>query len=191
MRSMDVIVVHENGGNSFEMSLVQDEQLIETLGTNSAHESLCHTIRLRGAKRGANDLDARASKHLVKTVGELLVPVANQEAELLGAFSQHPSQLPGLLCDPWRGRIRRAAREMDAAAAQFDEEEDVQALEPDGLDGEEVDREHAVPMRSHERPPGGSSSCADRSETRLPKPRAHGRCREGYPRPFSSPTMRR
>ena len=74
MRSMDVIVVHENGGNSFEMSLVQDEQLIETLGTNSAHESLCHTIRLRGAKRGANDLDARASKHLVKTVGELLVP---------------------------------------------------------------------------------------------------------------------
>src|SRR5207247_274324 len=66
----------------------------------------------------------------------------------------------------------------------FDEEEYIQALKPDGLDGEEVDREHAVPVRSYERPPGRSSSCANRSETRLPKPRAYGRRRNGEAQAF-------
>src|SRR5438034_622281 len=87
--------------------------------------------------------------------------------------SARRGQLARLLCDPGRGRIRRAAREMNAAAAQFDEEEDVQTLQPDGLDGEKVDGEHAVPVRSYERPPGRPSSSANRSETGVPKPRAH------------------
>ena len=184
MRSVDVIVVHENGDDSLKMSLVQDQQPIETLGTNGAHEPLRHTIRLRDTKRRANNLEASPSKYLVKTVGELLVPVANQEAEFLGAFRQRPGQLARLLCDPGRGRIRRAAREMDAAAAQFDEEEDVQTLEPDGLDGEKVDGEHSVPVRAYERPPGRSSSSANRSETGVPKPRAHGRRRDSEPQPL-------
>jgi hypothetical protein len=33
---------------------------------------------------------------------------------------------------------------MDAAATQFDEEENAEAPQRDGLDGEEVDREHAL-----------------------------------------------
>ena len=90
VRAMDVIVIHEHGGNSLELPLVQNQQPIETLGTNGSHEPFRHTVRLWGTKRRANDLDARASKHLVKTIGELLVPVANQEAERLGAFRQRP-----------------------------------------------------------------------------------------------------
>jgi hypothetical protein len=39
---------------------------------------------------------------------------------------------------------------MDAAAAQFDEEEHVQPLQPDRLDGEEVNREHALAVRAQE-----------------------------------------
>ena len=54
---MDVIVVHEHRGNSFEMPSVQNEQLIETLGTNSAHEPFRHTVRLWGTKRRADDLE--------------------------------------------------------------------------------------------------------------------------------------
>jgi hypothetical protein len=62
-----------------------------------------------------------ASKHVVKTVGEFLVRVANQEAERFSAFCQSPRQLPGRLGDPRRGRIRRAARDVHTATAQFDE----------------------------------------------------------------------
>jgi hypothetical protein len=46
----------------------QDQQPIETLGTNGAHEPLRHTIRLRGTKRRANNLEASTSKYLVKSV---------------------------------------------------------------------------------------------------------------------------
>ena len=84
MRSVDVRVVHEHGDNSLAMSLVQDRQPVETFGTNGAHEPLRHTIRLQGTKRRANNLEASPSKYLVKTVAELLVPVANQEAEFSG-----------------------------------------------------------------------------------------------------------
>jgi hypothetical protein len=43
---------------------------------------------------------------------------------------------------------------MDAAAAELHEEEDVEALEPDGLDGEEVDGEHLVGVLADEVAPG-------------------------------------
>jgi hypothetical protein len=56
--------------------------------------------------------------------------------------------------DPAAARIRRAAAEMHTAAAELDEEEHVQPLQPDGLDREEVDREHAVRLRAQERAPG-------------------------------------
>jgi hypothetical protein len=45
---------------------------------------------------------------------------------------------------------------MDAAAAEFDEEEHVEATQRDGLDAEEVNSEHGVRLlpqkRRHERP---------------------------------------
>jgi hypothetical protein len=46
--------------------------------------------------------------------------------------------------NPWSARLRGAAGEVDAPATQLDEEEDVQSLKPDRLDGEEVDCEHAL-----------------------------------------------
>src|SRR5262252_2080342 len=66
---------------------------------------------------------------------------------------------------------------MHLSAAQFDEEEDVQPLQPDALDGEEVDREQALPMRSDECAPRQASARPDRSRPRVAKPRADGRRR--------------
>jgi hypothetical protein len=40
--------------------------------------------------------------------------------------------------------------DVHTAAAQFDEEQHVQSLQPDRLDGEEIDREQAAPVRSDE-----------------------------------------
>src|SRR4029453_47218 len=104
--------------------------------------------------RCANDLDPLTSEYLVKIVREFLVPVANreflvpvanQEAKQFGAFGQRPTQVPGLLRHPRRARIRRASGEMNTAAAEFNEEEHVQSLQPDGLDRKEIDREHSPP----------------------------------------------
>jgi hypothetical protein len=43
---------------------------------------------------------------------------------------------------------------VDASATEFDEEEHVQSPQRDRLDGEEVDREHALRLCSHEGAPG-------------------------------------
>jgi hypothetical protein len=70
---------------------------------------------------------------------------------------------------------------MDTASAQFDEEEHVQPLQPDRLDGEEVDREHPLPVCSQELTPRHPTARADWSETRFPKPCAHRRRRNLEP----------
>jgi hypothetical protein len=80
---------------------------------------------------------------------------------------------------------------MNAAAAEFDEEEHVEPLQPDRLDGEEIDREYASPVRSQELAPGHSTAPADRPE---PPSRSQVRtvvAETATARPFNSPTMRR
>ena len=83
MRPVAIVMIPEHGEDPLKMLVIQDREPVETFGANSPHKSLRHAIRLRGAKRRANDLQPNASKHLVKTVGEFLVPVADQEAKRL------------------------------------------------------------------------------------------------------------
>jgi len=154
------------------MLLVQDKQPVETLRTNRAHEALRHAVRLRSPERRTNNLAPNPAKYFVETVRELLVPVANQIAEAFWV-AQAPCQLAGLLGHPLRARRRRAAREMHAPAAQFDEEEDIQPLEPDRVHREEVDGERALAMRSQKLTPCHPATPAGGSKTGLQKPRPH------------------
>ena len=116
MWPMAVVMVDEDANDLLEMLAVEDQEPIQTLRANRSHEPFRDAVRLRRAKRRANDLEPTASEHVVKTVGEFLVPVANQEAERLWAFGQPPCQLTGLLCYPRRNRIRRAARDVHTVA---------------------------------------------------------------------------
>jgi hypothetical protein len=64
VRSVDVVVVHEGGKGPLELLVVQDQQPVQTLRANGAHEPLRLPVRLRGTKRHANNfdrLDARTS----------------------------------------------------------------------------------------------------------------------------------
>src|SRR5262245_46480768 len=118
MWSVAVVVVPEDGEHTIQVLLVQDQQPIEALRANGAYESLRHAIRLRGLKRRSNDLHTAASKHLVKTARELLIPIPNQETERCRALGDAPGQVAGLLRHPWRARMGRAGRDMHTAAAQ-------------------------------------------------------------------------
>jgi hypothetical protein len=73
-----------------------------------------------------------------------LLSVADQEAKRSSSLLERPGELTRLLGDPWSGRVGGAAGEVDAPATQLDEEERVQPLQRDRLDGEEVDCEHAL-----------------------------------------------
>ena len=101
-----------------------------------------------------------------------------------------PRELPGRLEDPGAGRVGCAAGEVDATAAKLDEDEHVQPLQRDRLDGEEVDCEHALCLCPQEGSPGRSASRADRTEPSLAQDLLHRRGGHREARPFSSPTIR-
>jgi hypothetical protein len=74
MGPLAVVMLHEDLEDALKMLMVQEQQRVETFRANRAHKPLRDAIRLRRAKWRANDLEPVAAKHLVKTVGEFLVP---------------------------------------------------------------------------------------------------------------------
>src|SRR5207247_11198056 len=105
-------------------------------------------------------------------------PIANQKLDTFRTLHQGPRQLPRLLGDPGRRRIRCAAGQMHTTAAQLDEKENVEPLQPDRLDREEIDRQHAMAWCLDELTQRHSSALAYRAETRLPQPCADRRRRQ-------------
>ena len=92
---------------------------------------------------------------------------------------QRPGELAGLLGDPDAGRVRCTAGQVDAPAVELYEEQHVQPLQRDGLDGEEIDRDHALGLRPQKGTPRESGAVAGRPEPRLPQDLPHGRRRNG------------
>jgi len=86
------------------MLLAQNQQPVETLRPNRAHEALRHAVGLGRPKWRPDDLNVFSPKHVVKALGELLITIPDQESEGRRAIGQCPGQLPGLLRDPRRGR---------------------------------------------------------------------------------------
>src|SRR6267378_8491715 len=116
---MAIVVINEDAKDMLEMLGVQDQEPIETLRANRPYEPLRDSVCLRGTKRRANDLNPIASEHPIETVGEFLVPVANQEPEGFRPVSQGPRQLARLLRDPQPTRIGGAPRKVHATTAQL------------------------------------------------------------------------
>ena len=175
MWSVPVVMFDERLEDPFQVLLVENQQPVETLRADGAHKSLGGPVGLWRATWRPHDLYALGSEHVVKTISKFLIPIANQKSHRLRTLCQDPGQLPRLLNDPGRVRIRRATGHMHTAAAQLDEEEHGQPLQPDRFDCEEIDRQQAVPVRPYELAPGYSRVPAGWPETRYPKPRAHGR----------------
>src|SRR4030095_2373158 len=105
MWTMAVVMSREDAKHMMEVISMEDEEQVETLRTNSPYESLSHAIGLGCAKRGTNDLDSLAAKHLIKGGREFLVPIANQEPNPLRPLRQRPRHLPCLLYQPRGARI--------------------------------------------------------------------------------------
>ena len=185
-----VVMGYEHLENALKVFLVQNEQPVETLRADGAHEPLGHPVGLRGAERRANDFDPVTPEHVVKLVGEFLVPIAKQEANGFRAARHRPGQLASALEDPRRAGMRCASCQMHTTAAQLDEEEDVEPLQLQRLHRREIDGQQTVPVYAHELAPGDPLRVHDG-----PRPVALTQVRtvvaeRGMPRPFNSPTIR-
>src|SRR6266571_6591850 len=102
-----------------------DQEPVEALGAGGADEALGERVRLRRSHRRLDDLDSFAGEDGVEVAAELAVPVVDEEAKRRSPLLERPGELAGLLGDPWSGRVRGAAGEVDAPAFQLDEEEHV------------------------------------------------------------------
>ena len=143
VRPVAVVVVDEDTEHAFEVAAVHDQEPVQALGAGGADEALGERVRFRCSHGSLDDLDAFADEDGVEVAGELAVAVADQEATRRWTLLQCPGELARLLGDLGTGRVRGAAGQVAASATELDEEEHVKPPQRDGLDGEEVDREHA------------------------------------------------
>jgi hypothetical protein len=171
----------------------QSRHSVRTVRTNrSATPLAC------GARNGVLMTSSPSLRNkLVKPIGEFLIPIANQKPHRFRALGQGPRQLPGLLDDPWCTRVRRATGHMHTPAAQLDEEEDVEPLQPDRLDRDER-RAHVKKSTANRLWRCARTNSRHVVSRRLPagpRPAARSHARTvvaetEMPRPFSSPTIR-
>jgi hypothetical protein len=114
VRPLGVVVGHVAAEHVFKVTSAEDQQPVETLGADGAHEPLRVGVRLRRPNGRLDDLDAFAAEHLIEAGAELAVSVVEQEACPLEQAGE--GEVACLLCDPGAGRVGGAAGEMDLAA---------------------------------------------------------------------------
>jgi hypothetical protein len=87
-------------------------------------------------------------------VRELRVVIAQHEANLSSLLAQDQQQVAGLLGNPRAVGVGGHAGQVDASGVELDEEQHVEPLQPDRVDGEEVTRHDSGGLLAEERPPG-------------------------------------
>ena len=122
------------------------------------------SVRFRRPDRGLDDGDAFAAEDFVEGAAELAVAVADQEPCLF----EQAAEVRLRACWVTQAPVGfvGAAGEVDAAAVELDEEEDVVAAEAERLDGEEVAGEDARCLLADELAPARSDPPRRRLESR-------------------------
>jgi hypothetical protein len=83
MSPMGVVALFILGQHPPQVSLPIDQQVIEALAPQRAHESLGLAVRARRSRRGLDDPYAAAGEYLVEHPRELAITVSDQESELI------------------------------------------------------------------------------------------------------------
>src|SRR5215218_2203970 len=124
----------------------------------------------------ADHLDPFRPEDLVERAAELGVAIMDEKPERLLIVEIH-GEVARLLGDPTSVRVRAARDVLDPPGRERDEEENVDSLQEDGLDGEEVAGERARRLRSQKGSPRRMRSLWRRLETGLEQHLAHRGCR--------------
>ena len=141
MWSLLVVVSNVGLEHPLEVPRTVDQDVVEALSAHGPHEPLRECIRPRCPDRRSDDADALGAEHRIERSRELGVPVAYEEPNTRQPLVD--GEVPRLLGDPRGVRVRRNAGQVHAPRRELDEEQDVERLEADRLDGEEVGREDA------------------------------------------------
>ena len=144
--------------HSLEVPRTVDQDVVKALPAHSPHKALREGIRPRRPDRGSDDPDALDAEHRIERSREFGVSVAQGEPNTGQPLLD--GEVPRLLGDPGGVGVGGHAGGVHAPGRELDEEQDVQRLEADRLDGEEVGRPDPRRLRPQELgsrlgPPGG------------------------------------
>src|SRR5919106_1625560 len=143
------------------MTVPEDEDAIEALTPERAHEPLRERVRSRCLDRGANDPWPLGAEHLVEAAHVFGVTVADEEAE--GTAVPPGDEGARLLADPGGVGIGGDAREVHPAGCDLDEKEHIETMQEHGVHGQKVARDDASSLGPRELPPGRSRPPRGRS----------------------------
>ncbi len=137
----------------FQMTFVDDEQVLETLLTNRTHPPFGKRIGIRGSNGSTDDFVLLCSKYLIEGGRKFRIVIVEEIANHWFSLFEFPAQLPGLLGHPSVGEMRGTTGELDASRTKVDEEEHVQRLQKQGLKGEEVTGDNLLFVMRHDLSP--------------------------------------
>src|SRR6266516_3689347 len=143
VRPVRVVVRRVDLDDALELAAAEDQQPVEALAAQSADPALGVRSRPRCLHRRFDDTDAFEAEHLIEVARELAVAVADQEARPHPFVVESHQQVARLLGHPGAVGVSGDARDVHATARQLNEEQDIETLEEDGVDGEEVALEDA------------------------------------------------
>jgi hypothetical protein len=138
MGSPALVVFDIGPERPIEMPSTEDERPVEALGPHRLDHPLGMGIRVGSLDRRADDPHPLRANDLVEPSVELRVPVPDEEPDGARPSVEVQGEVPGLLGNPRRVRVRRYGTQVDPPAAELDGYQDVERPEPGGLDGEEV-----------------------------------------------------
>ena len=147
-----VLVVMQDVGREdvLELAAAEDQQPVEALAAQCPDPAFGVRPRLRRPYRRLDHPDTLGAEHLVEVAGELAVAVADEKPRTDALVIEVHGQVARPLGHPAAVRVRRNPGDVDAARRELEEEQDVEALQEEGVDGEEVALEDGRRLRSQE-----------------------------------------
>jgi Helix-turn-helix of DDE superfamily endonuclease len=191
VRAMDVTVIDVLAQDQLQARLAGDQHPVQALAPGAGYPPLRDRVHSGRPDRGPDDPHADRSEHGVERSGELGVPVTDQELEVVSAALEVHQEVAGLLSHPLTCGVGGDPGQVHAPGAVLDEEQDVQAPQEHGIDVEEIRGEvvSACPARNTRQ-----ASPDRRGAGSMPASLRICHTVDGaslYPRPVSSPWMRR
>lgn len=171
------------------MVVVPDDGAVEEFSTDRSDPPFGERVRDRCSDWRLEDFEAFGSEDLVEGVDELAAAVAYECAGAVEVFGVAQEQVARCLGGPQPGRVRGDAGVEHAAGFDVDEEQHVVAAKGGGVDGEEVGCDRS--LGAQKPGPGDRRTFGCRVDAIILEDLPDGRGGEVWPRPTSSPWMRR
>jgi hypothetical protein len=150
MRPVIVVVVLVLTKHGCSMPLVDDQDAVEQFAAEAADEAFGDRVGPRCPCRCPDDTGVDCGEDGVEGGGELGVAVSDEKPEAPTGVIEVHAEVAGLLGQPGSGGVGGDAEDVHTAGGVFDDEEDVQPAQADGVHVEQVAGEDRVRLRAQE-----------------------------------------